>query len=102
MKVTAPIQHRLAGHGVKPAEYYPGFGYPSADLITKALKQGIRLVAPVLLDHSGQARAAEGFGKNAFTTDWKPVRWAAAPAPAGTPSHSMARTPSSSLSAAYY
>ncbi|WP_406497576.1 transposase [Streptomyces sp. NBC_00846] len=46
-------------------------GYPSADLITKALKQGIRMVTPVLLDRSAQAKAAEGFDKNAFTINWK-------------------------------
>lgn len=67
VKATAPIQHGLAEHGVKPAEHYLDSGYPSAELITTALKQGIRMVAPVLLDRSAQARAAEGFDKNAFT-----------------------------------
>lgn len=32
-----------------------------ADLITAAQGQGITIVTPVLLDHSAQARAAEGF-----------------------------------------
>lgn len=71
VKATAPIQRKLAEHGVKPGEHYLDSGYPSADLITKALKQGIRMVTPVLLDHSAQARAAEGFDKNAFTINWK-------------------------------
>ncbi|TLQ47971.1 IS1182 family transposase [Streptomyces marianii] len=71
VKATAPIQRKLAGHGVKPAEHYLDSGYPSADLITKAMKDGIRMVTPVLLDHSAQAKAAEGFAKNAFTIDWK-------------------------------
>ena len=71
VKATAPIQGKLAGHGVKPAEHYLDSGYPSADLITDALKQGIRMVTPVLLDHSAQAKAAEGFDKNAFTINWK-------------------------------
>ncbi|MEJ8632094.1 transposase [Streptomyces sp. MS2.AVA.5] len=70
VKATTPIQHKLAGRGVKPAEHYLDSGYPSAELITDALKQGIRMVTPVLLDHSAQARAAEGFEKNAFTIDW--------------------------------
>lgn len=71
VKATAPIQRKLAEHGVKPTEHYLDSGYPSADLITDALKQGIRMVTPVLLNHSAQARAAEGFDKNAFTIDWK-------------------------------
>ncbi|MEU3616421.1 hypothetical protein ABZ725_29535 [Streptomyces sp. NPDC006872] len=44
-------------------------GYPSADLITTAPEQGIRMVAPVLQDHSAQAKAAEGFDENALA-DW--------------------------------
>ncbi|MFE9934473.1 IS1182 family transposase, partial [Streptomyces sp. NPDC005533] len=61
MWATAPIQHKLAGHGVRPDEHYLDSGYPPADLITKALQDGIRMVTPVLLDHSAQAKAAEGF-----------------------------------------
>ncbi|MCY0962524.1 transposase [Streptomyces sp. H27-H5] len=79
VKATAPIQRSLAEHGVKPAEHYLDSGYPSADLITKALKQGTRMVTPVLLDHSAQAKAAEGFDKNAFTINWK-TRQARCPA----------------------
>ena len=71
VKATAPIQRKLAEHGVQPGEHYLDSGYPSADLITKALKQGIRMVTPVLQDHSDQAKAAEGFDKNAFTINWK-------------------------------
>ncbi|WP_327417509.1 transposase [Streptomyces sp. NBC_01233] len=71
VKATAPIQDKLAEHGVKPAEHYLDSGYPSADLITKAMQDGIRMVTPVLLDHSAQAKAAEGFEKNAFTINWK-------------------------------
>jgi uncharacterized protein YuzE len=51
-----------------------GAGYgerPPADLITAASKQDITMITPVLLDHSPQARAAEGFDKTAFTVDWK-------------------------------
>ncbi|GAB3171996.1 hypothetical protein GCM10027162_13810 [Streptomyces incanus] len=71
VKATAPIQRKLTEHGVKPTEHYLDSGYPSADLLTKALKQGTRMVTPVLLDHSAQAKAAEGFDKNAFTINWK-------------------------------
>jgi transposase len=71
VKATAPIQKNLAEREVKPAEHYLDSGYPSADLITKALKQGIRMVTPVLLDRSAQAKAAEGFDKNAFTINWR-------------------------------
>ncbi|MFD4578092.1 IS1182 family transposase [Streptomyces sp. NPDC058417] len=71
VKATAPIQKRLAEHGVKPAEHYLDSGYPSADLITKALQDGIRMITPVLADHSTQAKAAEGFDKTAFTANWR-------------------------------
>ncbi|MBL3671615.1 transposase [Streptomyces sp. M2CJ-2] len=70
VKATAPIQQSLAEHGVKPAEHYLDSGYPSADLITRAMQDGIRMVTPVLLDHSAQAKAADGFDKNAFTINW--------------------------------
>jgi DDE family transposase len=56
---------------VRPGEHHLGSGYPSADLITAALKRGTRMVIPVLLDHSAQAKAATGFGKNAFAIGWK-------------------------------
>ncbi|MCX4869537.1 IS1182 family transposase [Streptomyces sp. NBC_00825] len=85
VKATAPIQSKLAEHGVKPAEHYLDSGYPSADLITKAMKDGIRMVTPVLLDHSTQAKAADGFDKNAFTINWK-TRQVRCPA-GGTSSH---------------
>ncbi|MFD5514004.1 transposase [Streptomyces sp. NPDC127051] len=71
VRATALIQQSLVEHAVKPAEHYLDSGYPSADLITKALQDGIRMVTPVLLDLSAQAKAAEGFEKNAFTIDWK-------------------------------
>jgi hypothetical protein len=71
VKATAPIQQNLADREVRPAEHYLDSGYPSADLITAASRQGIRMVTPVLKDHSTQAKAATGFDKNAFTIDWK-------------------------------
>jgi transposase len=71
VKATAPIQQRLTERGLKPAEHYLDSSYPSADLITAAHGQGITMVTPVLLDHSPQARTAEGFDKSAFAIDWK-------------------------------
>ncbi|MGW4031643.1 hypothetical protein ACWEFL_20415 [Streptomyces sp. NPDC004838] len=71
VKATAPIQQCLAERGLKPAGHYLDSGYPSADLITAAHGQGITMVTPVLLDHSPQARAAEGFDKSSFSIDWK-------------------------------
>ncbi|WP_331749462.1 IS1182 family transposase (plasmid) [Streptomyces sp. NBC_00984] len=71
VKATAPVQQRLAEHGIRPAEHYLDSGYPSADLIAAALKQGTRMVTPVLLDHSAQAKAHAGFDKSAFIIDWR-------------------------------
>ncbi|MEU9015819.1 transposase [Streptomyces sp. NPDC048479] len=71
VKATAPVSQRLAEKGIKPAEHYLDSGYPSADLIAAALEQGTRMVTPVLLDHSAQAKAATGFDKSDFTINWK-------------------------------
>ena len=57
------------------------------------------MVTPVLLDHSAQAKAADGFDKNAFTIDWKSPPGPLPRRPhqhrTGTRSPSTARTPSS-------
>jgi transposase len=71
VKATAGIQHRLTEAGLAPGEHYLDSGYPSADLVTAAAKDGIAMVTPLLADHSPQAKAAEGFAKNAFRIDWK-------------------------------
>ncbi|WP_406386281.1 transposase [Streptomyces sp. NBC_01618] len=71
VKATAPVQQHPAERGLKPAEHYLDSGYPSADLIASALDRGIRMVTPVLLDHSHQAKAATGFDKSTFTIAWK-------------------------------
>ncbi|MGX1915772.1 IS1182 family transposase [Streptomyces phaeochromogenes] len=71
VQATAPIQQNLAERGLKPGEHYLDSGYPSADLITAADKQHIRMVTPLLLDHSPQAKAADGFDKSAFAIDWR-------------------------------
>lgn len=67
---TAGIQHRLSQRQVKPGEHYPDSGYPSADLVTAAARDGIAMITPLPADHSHQARAAQGFDKAAFTVDW--------------------------------
>lgn len=67
---TAPIQQRLAERQVKPGEHYLDSGYPSADLVSAAAREGITMVTPLLADHSPQARAGQGFDKTAFTIDW--------------------------------
>ena len=71
VKATAGIQQRLAEAGLAPGEHYLDSGYPSADLVTAAAKEGIAMVTPLLADHSPQAKAAEGFAKGAFRIDWK-------------------------------
>ncbi|MGW4519357.1 IS1182 family transposase [Streptomyces sp. NPDC004393] len=79
VQATAPIQQRLREHGLPPGEHYLDSGYPSADLIHAAAKLGTEMVTPALLDHSRQARTAEGFDKSAFSIDWK-ARQARCPA----------------------
>ncbi|MEU3462915.1 IS1182 family transposase [Streptomyces sp. NPDC006733] len=71
VKATAGIQRRLTDAGLAPGEHYLDSGYPSAALVTAAAKEGIAMVTPLLADHSPQAKADQGFAKNAFRIDWK-------------------------------
>ncbi|GAA2282202.1 hypothetical protein GCM10010430_80080 [Kitasatospora cystarginea] len=68
---TAGIQQRLTERQLKPGEHYLDSGYPSAELVADAARDGITMVTPLLADRSRQARAAEGFDKSAFDVDWK-------------------------------
>ncbi len=71
VKTTVPIQQNLAERQVAPGEHYLDSGYPSVDLVVEAAGRGISMVTPLLVDHSPQAKAAEGFDKSAFRIDWK-------------------------------
>lgn len=71
VKATKPVQQNLADRGLTPGEHYLDAGYPSADLIHDAIRQGITMVTPTLLDHSPQAKTDAGFHKSAFRIDWK-------------------------------
>ncbi|WP_327130079.1 transposase [Streptomyces sp. NBC_01343] len=71
VKATRPVQQNLADRGLTPGEHYLDAGYPPADLIHDATRQGTTMVTPALLDHSPQAKADAGFQKSAFRIDWK-------------------------------
>ncbi|MFB6784752.1 transposase [Streptomyces sp. NPDC002596] len=71
VNATAVVQRRLTERGLAPAEHYLDSGYPSADNVAAAAKDGIAMITPLLADHSPQARAAEGFDKSAFLIDWR-------------------------------
>ncbi|QIZ38633.1 hypothetical protein FDZ84_34100 [Saccharopolyspora sp. ASAGF58] len=67
-----PIHQALRKRGLLPDEHYLDSGYPSAELIVGSLDAfGIALITPVLLDHSRQARAEQGFAAPDFTIDWQ-------------------------------
>jgi transposase len=69
--MTAPIHQDLADKGLTPDQHLVDSGYPSADIIVAAARlHGITLVSPMLLDHSAQARAGEGYDKASFTIDF--------------------------------
>jgi len=73
--MTEPIHQDLARRDVPPAEHYVDSGYPSADLLVSSLTDfGVRLVTPMLADHSPQARAGEGFDRTGFAIDWDEQR----------------------------
>jgi len=69
--MTAPIHQDLAAKGLTPGQHLVDSGYPSAGIIVAAARlHGITLVSPMLLDHSAQARAGEGYDKASFTIDF--------------------------------
>ncbi|MFC9768748.1 IS1182 family transposase [Rhodococcus jostii] len=70
VNTTAGIQQRLTEHEIAPGEHYLDSGYPSADLVAAAARDGITMVTPLLADQSRQARNQEGFDKAAFAVDW--------------------------------
>jgi hypothetical protein len=87
VKATAPIQRKLAEHGVKPGEHHLDSGYPSADLITKALKQGIRMVTPSSWTTPPGPRPPKASTRTPSPSTGRPARSAAppaGPAPTGT------------------
>ncbi|MEV5414542.1 transposase [Thermopolyspora sp. NPDC052614] len=70
-QMTTAIHRAMARRGLLPAEHYMDAGYPCAEVLVASREEfGVRLVAPVLLDHSPQARAAGGYDRTAFTIDW--------------------------------
>ena len=69
--MTEAIHQQLAASDLTPGEHLLDSGYPSAELILASRRDfGIRLVTPVLLDHSAQAKAGTGYDKSAFTINW--------------------------------
>lgn len=70
-KALNTIHHSLQRRGLLPEQHYLDSGYPSAELIVDSLKTyGVALIAPVLLDHSRQAKAEDGYAATDFTIDW--------------------------------
>lgn len=70
-KALEPIHQALQRRDLLPERHYLDSGYPSAELIVGSTKTyGVALVTPVLLNHSRQAKAAEGFAIDDFIIDW--------------------------------
>jgi transposase len=71
-KALDPIHQSLQRRDLLPAAHYLDSGYPSAELIVGSRKTyGIALITPVLLNHSRQAKAQQGFATHNFTIDWE-------------------------------
>ncbi|CUU59740.1 Transposase [Parafrankia irregularis] len=65
------IHTELDRNGLAPDEHLLDSGYPSANqIIHSARAYGIRLVTPILLDHSHQAKARAGYDKASFSFDF--------------------------------
>jgi hypothetical protein len=69
--MTEKVHQHLQQRGLLPREHYVDSGYASAELIVGGREvYGLTLVTPVLLDHSPQARAQNGYDRTSFTVDW--------------------------------
>lgn len=73
--VLAGVHDRLAARGRLPGEHVVDSAYADPEaVITARDEHGITLIAPLLLDHSWQAAAGEGFDQTGFTVDWDAQR----------------------------
>ena len=69
--MTMPIHTALAEQELLPAEHLMDAGYASAaHLLNCRQMHQVRLVSPVRGDHSHQARARNGYHRDAFTIDF--------------------------------
>jgi hypothetical protein len=69
--MTQPIHRMLADRDLLPGEHAMDAGYASAAHIVDChTDHDVRLVTPVRADHSHQARAHNGFAREAFTIDF--------------------------------
>jgi hypothetical protein len=69
--MTQPIHRMLADRDLLPSEHAMDAGYASAAHIVDChTDHDVRLVTPVRADHSHQARAHNGFAREAFTVDF--------------------------------
>jgi transposase len=69
--MTVPIHHMLADRDLLPSEHAMDAGYASAAHIVDChTDHDVRLVTPVRADGSHQARARNGFAREAFTIDF--------------------------------
>jgi hypothetical protein len=73
--VLAGIHDRLAARDRLPGDHALDSAYADAEAVIAARdRHGVTLIVPLLLDHSWQARAGEGFDKAGFTIDWAAQR----------------------------
>lgn len=74
-KALEPVHQALRARKLLPGGHYLDSGYPSAELIVGSRKTyGVVLIAPVLRNHSRQAKAGAGFGTSDFRVDWSSRR----------------------------
>lgn len=71
VEMTDDIHAVLGRKGLLLTEHLVDAGYTSAKLLVDSKRNfGITLLGPLRIDHSAQARAANGFDRTAFTIDW--------------------------------
>lgn len=67
--VLDDVQDILAAGGVTASEHSVDEGYATGEAVDKAAHDGIELVGPLVLDHSGQAKEGLGYDRDSFDID---------------------------------
>lgn len=68
--LLTPIHQDLTGKNLLPGEHFVDSGYASTAQVTAAARNGVTLIAPLLLNNSPQARTGTGYDQDAFTIDF--------------------------------
>lgn len=67
-----PIHEALAKRALLPSEHFVDAGYTDAEVLASSQRDHqVKIIGPLALDPSWQARAGEGFDRANFVVDWE-------------------------------